>query len=63
MLAASFWLPLDISTHGSRIDQLIEVLHYFMGTLFVGWGIFFAYCLLKFRAKGGRTASYAEIKA
>ncbi|MBL4544280.1 MAG: cytochrome c oxidase subunit II [Rhodobacteraceae bacterium] len=63
MLAARYWLPQDISAHGSTIDQLIGFLHYFMFVLFIGWGIFFVYCLLKFRARGGATARYEAIKA
>jgi len=48
-----WWLPLNISTHGAGIDQLINVLHVFMVALFVGWGLFFAYCLIRFRARSG----------
>jgi cytochrome c oxidase subunit II len=44
-------------------DKLIAWLHVFMVVLFVGWGAFFLYCLLRFRAKGGRTAQYTPIKA
>lgn len=58
-----WWLPPDISTHGHEIDRLIDVLHWFMLLIFVGWAIFFVYCLLKFRAREGHKASYNEIKA
>ncbi len=72
LLAQSrFWLPPDISTHGSSVDQLINVTHWFMGVLFVGWGAFFVYCLVRFRARPGhaadprpipaKTSKYAEI--
>lgn len=63
MLATSIWLPPDISSHGSPIDNLIAYLHVFMAVLFVSWGIFFAYCLVKFRARAGQRAAYDQIKA
>ncbi len=57
------WLPVDISTHGAGIDQLINVLHWFMAALFVGWGIFLVYCLIRFRQRAGHVANYALPKA
>lgn len=57
------WLPPDISTHGHRIDQLLYILHGFMALLFVGWGIFFVYCLVKFRQRPGHTATHELLKA
>lgn len=44
-------------------DQLISILHWFMGILFVGWGIFFAYCLLRFRQHPGHRANSVLVKA
>lgn len=49
-------LPLDISTHGAGIDRLIVYIHVFMVALFVGWGLYFLYCLFKFRERPGHTA-------
>ncbi len=57
------WLPADISAHGAPIDRLINIIHWFMGVLFVGWGVFFAYCLFRFRARPGHAAHYEQIKA
>ncbi len=67
MLAANFgnygrWLPPQISEHGGQIDNLIDVLHYFMAVLFIGWGIFFVYTLLKFRHREGHRATYEPVK-
>lgn len=53
-----WWLPIDISTHGGRIDQLILLLHWMMGLLFVGWSCFLIYSLIRFRARPGRRAEY-----
>ncbi len=57
------WLPPDISTHGQGIDALIWALHVFMVIIFVGWGIFMAYCLYNFRSRPGHKAAYEPIKA
>jgi cytochrome c oxidase subunit 2 len=58
-----YWLPLNVSTHGEAVDQLINVLHVFMALLFVGWGIFFVYCLIRFRQSANPTAQYEPIHA
>ena len=57
-----YWLPLNVSVHGEAIDQLINVLHVFMLMLFVGWGIFFFYCLIRFRQGANPTAQYEPMK-
>jgi len=56
------WLPPQLSTHGDKIDQLIFVLHVFMAALFFGWGVYFVYCLVKFRARSGHSATYEPVK-
>lgn len=53
-----WWLPPDISTHGAGVDRLINVVHWFMALLFVAWGIFFIYCLIRFRQRKDLKASY-----
>ena len=57
------FMPPDVSVHGYRVDRLIHLLHWFMGALFVGWGIFFVYCLVRFRRRPGHRASCELIKA
>ena len=52
----SYKLPIDISTHGAAGDQLIQILHYFMVVLFVGWGIYLVYCLVRFRERPNHLA-------
>lgn len=56
------WLPPMLSEHGGDIDRLITVLHWFMLLLFVGWGIFFVYCLVRFRQRTGHAAVYQPVK-
>lgn len=48
-----YWLPPNYSTNGAGIDNLIMVVHYFMLILFVGWGVYLLYCLIKFRERPG----------
>ncbi len=54
-----WWLPPNISTHGGQIDLLISVLHWFMAAIFVGWLIFYVYCLIRFRQRAGHQATHA----
>ncbi len=64
-------LPPQASSHAADIDQVIVVLHWLMLLLFVGWGIFFVYTLIRFRQSKnpkanyvgvtGHTSSYVEI--
>ncbi len=49
--------------YGRQIDSLIHTVHWFMLALFVGWGIFFVYCLVRFRKRPGHTANSQPIKA
>ena len=56
------WTPPLISEHGAKVDQLISILHWFMALLFVVWGIFFVYCLIRFRQRTGQKARYEPVK-
>jgi cytochrome c oxidase subunit 2 len=61
--AYGWWLPINISTHGGGIDRILDMLHWFMGLLFVGWGVFFIYCLIRFRQRANPKAQYQLIHA
>ena len=52
-----FGLPVGISTVSGRIDEIIVIVHYLMLVLFVGWGAFFIYSLIKFRASKNKKAN------
>lgn len=54
--AYGWGLPLDISSHGAKIDQLIVILHIAMVALFIGWSLFLVYTLIRFRARPGHEA-------
>lgn len=51
------------NTYGGDVDYMIRLLHWFMGALFVGWGIFFIYCLVRYRQRPGHTATHQLVKA
>lgn len=55
-----YGMPPNGSVHGVAVDQLIHIMHYFMAALFIGWGIFFIYCIIR-GAKADR-AAYDPIK-
>ena len=54
---------MNISEIASESKFLIDILHWFMAILFVGWGIFMVYCMVHFRAREGGRAIYQPIKA
>jgi cytochrome c oxidase subunit II len=56
-------LPENISDMGASIDSMMNVIHWFMLVLFVGWGSFMAYCIFRFRARPGHKAIYEPIHA
>jgi cytochrome c oxidase subunit II len=56
-------LPLLASTHGGQIDSLIGWTHVFMFILFVGWGGFFVYALIRFRRSRHPVANYTGVKS
>jgi cytochrome c oxidase subunit 2 len=55
------WLPQLASQHGAALDRTLDLVHLLMLVLFVGWGLFFAYVLVRFRRKRNPKADYAGI--
>jgi len=55
------WLgmPAAASAHAGEIDQMMVLVHWLMAVLFVGWGVFFLYVLLRFRRGANPKANYA----
>ena len=56
-------LPPLAAAHGAQIDNLIGLIHIFMLILFVGWGAFFVYALVRFRRSRNPVANYAGVKS
>src|SRR2546430_1157679 len=54
-------LPLLASAQGQQIDDLIAWVHVFMFILFIGWGAFFVYALIRFRKSRNPVANYTGV--
>ena len=52
-------IPVQASAHAAEIDQMIVLVHWLMLVLFVGWGAFFLFVLVRFRKGANPRASYA----
>ncbi len=57
-----FGIPENYSAHGSQVDHMIDVVHWFMIVLFVGWTLFFLFCLFRFWHRRNPRASYRGVK-
>lgn len=55
-------LPPQASTHAGEIDHMIVIVHWLMLVLFVGWGAFFLFVLVRFRRGANPKADYAGAK-
>ena len=55
-------LPAAASAHAGEIDQMIVLVHWLMLVLFVGWGAFFVFVLVRFRKGANPKASYDGAK-
>jgi cytochrome c oxidase subunit 2 len=55
-------MPVAASAHAADIDNMIVLVHWLMLVLFVGWGAFFLFVLVRFRKGANPKASYAGAK-
>ncbi len=55
--------PPNASEHGYQIDHILEFAHWFMGTLFVGWSLYFIYVLLRFNRRRHPVADHYGVKS
>jgi cytochrome c oxidase subunit 2 len=55
-------LPVEASAHAAEIDHMIVLVHWLMLVLFVGWGAFFLFVLVRFRRGANPKASYTGAK-
>jgi len=53
------WLPPQASAHAGEIDLVLTLVHWLMLVLFVGWGVYFVWMLVRFR-EGRQPAPLAE---
>ena len=54
-------LPALAAAHGGEIDNMIGWIHIFMLVLFVGWGGFFLFALIRFRQSRNPVADYKGV--
>jgi len=55
-------MPINAAMHGARVDNMMGLIHIVMAVLFVGWGIFFVFCLFRFRRGANPKANYYGVK-
>jgi cytochrome c oxidase subunit 2 len=56
-------LPVPASAHAGDVDEIMSLVHWLMLLLFVGWGLFFVYVLVRFRRGRHPSANYHGVKA
>jgi cytochrome c oxidase subunit 2 len=61
MMTEWLGLPPLATAHGAQIDSLLGWIHIFMLILFVGWGGFFLYILVRFRQSRNPVADYKGV--
>jgi cytochrome c oxidase subunit 2 len=55
-------MPIEASAHAAELDHMTVLIHWLMLVLFVGWGLFFLYALVRFRRGANPRASYTGAK-
>jgi cytochrome c oxidase subunit 2 len=55
--------PANASEHGYQIDHILEFSHWFMGTLFIGWSLFFIFVLIRFRKGRHPVADHTGVRS
>jgi cytochrome c oxidase subunit 2 len=56
-------IPENFSAHGGQVDHMIDVVHWFMIALFVGWTLFFFYCIFRFWHRNNPKASHSGVRS
>src|SRR2546421_493404 len=56
-------IPVEASAHAGQIDQMTILVHWLMLFLFVGWGAYFIFALIRFRAGANPKANYEGVKS
>ena len=63
MLTQFLGIVENASEHGYQIDHMIELVHWIMLALFVGWGTFLAFTLIRFHKSRNPVANYHGAKS
>ena len=56
-------LPVLASAHGHEIDMMIYMVHLLMLVLFIGWGVFFIFAIVRFSKLCNPKAAYIGVKS
>ncbi len=56
-------LPSVGSSHGIEMDYMQGWVHWLMLVLFIGWGTFFIFTVIKFRSNANKNADYEGVKS
>lgn len=59
----NFYLPDLASAHGAALDSTLNLVHWLMLILFVGWAAFIAFVLVRFRRSRNPHADYVGVKS
>ena len=62
-LSKSLGLPINSSSHGQVIDDILGIVHWLMLLLFVGWGIYLIYTIIRFNSKNNPKADYNGLQS
>jgi cytochrome c oxidase subunit II len=63
MMGQWLGLPVEASAHASQIDTITILVHALMLALFLGWGGYFVWALVRFRRSRQPRAEYQPVKA
>ena len=56
-------LPINAAAHGFEIDSIILYVHILMVVLFLGWGAFFIYTLVRYNRRANPKADYHGVQS
>jgi len=54
---------MNASAHGGEVDQAMFFIHILMLVLFIGWGVYFIYAIIRFRRSKNPKADYGGVKS
>jgi cytochrome c oxidase subunit 2 len=63
MIARLPGLPVEASAHAAQLDTITGLVHLLMAALFIGWGTFFVYTLVRFRQGRNPKAAYESTRS
>jgi cytochrome c oxidase subunit 2 len=57
-----FGIPKLASQHGEMVDHMLELVHWFMTILFIGWSVYLIIVLSRFRQRRNPKADYVGVR-